>query len=210
MSDRNDLGAGFDPARSAVLSDCGTYRYRLERQTPGEGATAIIMVNPSTADAENDDATIRKLIGFGQRHRWGKLLVGNLFAYRATDVRALATADDPVGPVNDLHLQAMADEAQRVVLAWGPQSKVPLRLRRRWANVWGELPAFKHVYSIGSPAKCGHPKHPLMLAYAEPIIEWVPNDALEAIAMEAATAGETCNRLGPKGDSAGRNGIAQE
>ena len=165
---------GFDPGRSAVLSECGRYRYRLERQCAGDGATLVLMVNPSTADAEKDDATIRKLVGFGNRHRWGRLMVGNLFAYRATDVRELAAAYDPIGPVNDVYLQGMANEADRVICAWGPVSKVPLRLRCRWQVVWGELPMRLATYSIGAPAKCGHPRHPLMLAYSEPLLAWGP------------------------------------
>lgn len=159
---------------SAVISPCGRYRYRLERDGPGEGRTVVIMVNPSTADAELDDATIRKLKGFGARNGWGRIIVGNLFAYRATDVRELATADDPIGPLNDMHLNIMEDEADRIVVAWGPVTKVPKRLRDRWRQVWGERRGLTPIYSIGEPAKCGHPKHPLMLAYDTPIIPWSP------------------------------------
>jgi hypothetical protein len=132
------------------------------------------MVNPSTADAEQDDATIRKLKGFGARNGWGRIIVGNLFAYRATDVRELATAVDPIGPLNDMHLNIMEDEADRIIVAWGPVTKVPPRIRNRWLDVWGERRAFAPVYSIGEPAKCGHPKHPLMLAYDTPIVPWYP------------------------------------
>ena len=65
----------------AIISPCGTYRYRLDRPDVfGDLNTAVIMVNPSTADATNDDATIRKLIGFRDRKAWGNLIVGNLFA----------------------------------------------------------------------------------------------------------------------------------
>lgn len=158
----------------AVISDCGHYRYRLERDGPGEGRTVVIMVNPSTADADQDDATIRKLKGFGARNGWGRIIVGNLFAYRATDVRELATADDPVGAMNDTYLRMMTLSADRIIVAWGPVSKVPRRLRERWRHVWTRLPACPPVFSIGEPAKCGHPKHPLMLAYDTPIIPWTP------------------------------------
>ena len=73
--------------RSAVISDCGRYRYRLERHgLSGAGAVAWIMVNPSTADATTDDATIRKVVGFSERMGAGWLIVGNKFAYRATDI----------------------------------------------------------------------------------------------------------------------------
>lgn len=158
---------------SAVISPCGQYRYRLERDGEGEGKTAVIMVNPSTADAEQDDATIRKLKGFGQRNKWGRIIVGNLFAYRATDVRELAKVPDPVGPDNDAHLRRMFDEADRVIFAWGRISKVPKGWQYRWRNVRdvalmsGKLPLI-----IGKATSCGHPPHPLMLAYETPIVPW--------------------------------------
>lgn len=156
---------------SAIISPCGKYRYRLERDGPGEGSTAIIMVNPSTADAERDDATIRKLRGFGARNQWGRIIVGNLFAYRATDVRELAGQSDPVGPENDDHLARIIDEANRVIVAWGPVSKQPKHLRDTFRAV-GRIAGWSGLHSIGQPAKCGHPKHPLMLPYDSPILEW--------------------------------------
>lgn len=153
----------------AVLSECGKYRYWLDRQCEGEGATAVIMVNPSTADADMDDATIRKLRGFGNRNCWGRLIVGNLYAYRATDVRELSWQDDPVGPDNDYWLAQIAGTVDRVIYAWGPVSKQPKAYRGlRWPKVMG-LFADVDAFSIGGPAKCGSPKHPLMLPYDSPI-----------------------------------------
>lgn len=157
---------------AAEISSCGQYRYRLERDGPGEGATAVIMVNPSTADATADDATIRKLRGFGQRHQWGKIIVGNLFAYRATDVRKLADVADPVGPDNDAHLMRIFAEANRVIVAWGPVAKVPRVWRFRAGKV-ARL-ANRPLLMIGPPAMCGSPRHPLMLAYDSPLLEWKP------------------------------------
>lgn len=160
----------------AIISDCGRYRYRLERPCIfGEETTAVIMVNPSTADAVQDDHTIRKLLRFRQMHQWGDLIVGNLFAFRATDVRELATAPDPVGPDNDYHLRTIIGEASRVVVAWGPTSKLPRALRERWRTITDiAQPLGKPLLSIGAPAKDGHPRHPLMLAYHEPILAWKP------------------------------------
>lgn len=157
--------------KSAIISDCGQYRYRLERQCEGEGSTAVIMVNPSTADATIDDATIRKLIGFGNRNQWGRLIVGNLFAYRATDVRELGKVSDPVGPENDRYLAEMIDGCNRIIVAWGPITKQPKYLRGRW-RTFGRMAGWTGLQSIGEPAKCGHPKHPLMLSYASEIIPW--------------------------------------
>lgn len=158
---------------SAILSPCGLYRYRLEREGRGDGATAIIMVNPSTADAEADDATIRKLRGFGERYGWGRIMVGNLFAFRATDVRELAGAADPVGPDNDYHLRNIIGDAQRVVVAWGASAKLPKALRGRWREITGiAQPLGKPLLSIGAPAKDGHPCHPLMLPYERRLQPW--------------------------------------
>jgi len=155
----------------AVISDCGQYRYRLERDGTADGATAVIMVNPSTADAEQDDATIRKLKGFGERNEWGRIIVGNLFAYRATDVRDLGKVSDPIGPENDEHLFRIISSVDRIVVAWGPIAKQPKYQRarfRRFLALAGDVP----LVSIGAPAKCGHPKHPLMLGYDNPILPW--------------------------------------
>ena len=158
---------------SAVISPCGKYRYRLDRPSPDHWVTAIIMVNPSTADAQNDDATIRKLRGFGERNRWGRLIIGNLFAYRATDVRELGKVSDPIGPENDDHLRRILAEADQVICAWGPVSKQPKQWRSRFLDVVSLIYVTGlKPQSIGDPAKCGHPKHPLMLAYDTPIVEW--------------------------------------
>lgn len=158
---------------SAIISPCGAYRYRLERHgLSGAGAIAWIMVNPSTADATTDDATIRKVVGFTERLGGGWAVVGNKFAYRATDVRALRTAPAPVGPDNDMHLLKIMAEARTVIVAWGPLAKLPPRHRSRWAIV----PALAKKVGVDlmclGTAQDGHPRHPLMLAYDTPLIPW--------------------------------------
>lgn len=167
------MGRGLDTSRSAILSGCGRYRYRLERAGPGEGRTAIIMVNPSTADAEEDDATIRKLCGFGRRYDWGRLIVGNLFAYRSTDVREVGKVFDPVGPDNGYRLAEIFLDADRVIFAWGALGKLPKRLRDQWREVDRICRAMhSQPMSIGEPAKDGHPCHPLMLPYTRQLQPW--------------------------------------
>lgn len=104
----------------AVLSSCGRYRYRLGRQFGlGDRNVVFVGVNPSTADATVDDPTVRKWIGFAKRWELDRIEVVNLFAYRATDVRALAEAADPVGPENDAYLRAALAGAELVVPCWG-------------------------------------------------------------------------------------------
>lgn len=158
---------------SAVISDCQRFRYRLERQAAQEGRTAaFIMVNPSTADATDNDHTIRKLLGFAERHDIGRIIVGNKFAFRATDVKALRTAADPVGPDNDRHLEQIMRDADLHILAWGPLAKLPPNLRSRWRDVASIADRVGcRLMCLGS-AQDGHPRHPLMLAYAATLTDW--------------------------------------
>jgi hypothetical protein len=175
---REPAGAPMLPglaAGSAIISPCGLYRVRLERELSDAGMVAAICgVNPSTADALIDDQTIRKDMGFGRRLGWRRIIKVNKFAFRATDVKALRSARDPIGSDNDLHIEQAFREADIAIAAWGPLSKLPDRLRTRWRKVAAI------AESVGKPLHCfgtaqdGHPRHTLMLAYDTPLIEWSP------------------------------------
>lgn len=165
------LGSGS----SAVISACGLYRSRLDRKISDSGpVVAIPGVNPSTADALKNDATIRKDIGFGQRLGWGRIIKPNKFEFRATDVRELRSAHDPIGPNADEHLYEIFREADLVIPAWGPLTKLPKRLRGRWRRVVQIARDAGHetLWCFGT-AKDGQPRHTLMLAYSTPLIPWV-------------------------------------
>jgi len=159
--------------RSAIISPCGLYRTRLDRMIADKGLVAAILgVNPSTADAEVDDATIRKDMGFGRRLGWRQIIKGNKFAYRATDVRELRKVTDPIGPGNNEALEAIMREADVVVAAWGPLAKLPSHLRARWRDVVAIAERTgKPLYCFGT-AKDGQPRHTLMLAYDTPLEIW--------------------------------------
>jgi hypothetical protein len=145
--------------RAALLSPCGQFRYRLGRRWADGAPLLFVMLNPSTADADVDDATIRRCIKFAQAHGFPALEVVNLFAYRATDPKELRRAGYLAGPENDAHIRQAADEAAAVCVAWG-------------ANV-AELERPHVVLSLlhasGKPLQClritrsGYPQHPLML-----------------------------------------------
>ena len=158
---------------SAVISSCGLYRWRLDRELSNAGPVAAILgVNPSTADAALDDPTIRKDTGFGRRLGWSRFIKGNLFAFRSTNVKTLRLVDDPVGRYNDLYLEEIMREADIVIAAWGPLAKLPKPLRERWktvAYIAGHIGRKLHCWGT---ALDGHPRHPLMLSYSVPLVEW--------------------------------------
>ena len=153
--------------RSAVISDCGFYRYRLDRRFGDGPCVMFLMVNPSTADATIDDATIRKCVGFAGRWGFGRIVVGNKFAFRATDVKELRKITDPVGPENNEHLRLMMTESDMVVAAWGSLSKLPETLRSRWKDIVTMADAAQRDLAAIGICADGHPMHPLMPAYRE-------------------------------------------
>src|SRR5262245_43270667 len=115
---------GSEIERDAVISTCGLYRYHLSRLWDETlPRVAFIMLNPSTADALIDDATIRKCVGFAKKWGCGSLCVVNLFAYRATKPRDMMKVRDPVGPENDEYIVKICDDAAQsggqLICAWG-------------------------------------------------------------------------------------------
>lgn len=153
---------------SCRLSDCGKYRYTLSRmweQTRGwDDTVAFLMLNPSTATGEEDDPTIRRCVGFAKSLGFKRLVVVNLFAYRATDPQELRRAPRRVGAHNDDAIAEVCSD-RTVICAWGSSA----------ATVFGDRPdkVMGLLKDVGARTTCfgktasGWPRHPLYL----------PNDA---------------------------------
>jgi len=107
----------------AVISPCRQYRYSLWRIWATAPYLNVIGLNPSTADAELDDPTIRRCVGFAKQWGYGGLYMTNLFAYRATDPNKMKKQVDPIGVENDKTLIEVASKAGCVVIAWGNHGK---------------------------------------------------------------------------------------
>lgn len=146
-------------SKYAVISHCRRYRYRLGRRW-GDGLPLLyVMLNPSTADAEADDPTIRRCIGFAKAHGFGAIDVVNLFAFRATNPADLLRAVHPVGPDNNWYITLAAREAGAVCVAWGANA----RESERPSEVLPLIRDQGHEPFCLSITKHGHPGHPLML-----------------------------------------------
>lgn len=164
---------------SAVLSPCGTWRYVLERTVNDRGLTYLFAgVNPSKADALKNDHTSSKWIGFVERWGGWRYLAINPFAFRATDVRELQHAADPIGPDNDLHIERAIRQADVLVPCWGNRQKLPEPLRPRLDAVLAMLVASgKPVMCFGLTAG-GDPLHPLTLSYKTPLVPLAAADLI--------------------------------
>lgn len=151
--------------KSAVISDCGTYRYFLLRGEQNQ--LPFIMLNPSTADDKLDDPTIRRCISFAKSFGYDGIVVLNLYALRATNPKELWTHDDPVGPDNDLWLTGNSFHHREVVCAWGANAK-PDRVKQVADMLTGLGVKLK---CLGT-TKAGAPRHPLYVKGDTPLIDW--------------------------------------
>ncbi len=161
----------------AVFSEDRVYRYALWRLWDStKPAVVFIMLNPSTADGQTDDPTIRKCVGFTKRWGGGALVVVNLFAFRATDPKVLMAHHNEEyyagrvvdAPNNEYWIDSAIEgkicpNVDKIVCAWGPKGtflRGSDRMRRFLSN--------KPLWAIRL-AKGGEPCHPLMLPYSEPL-----------------------------------------
>lgn len=150
----------------ADISQCGRYRYVLERDFVGVGPTVVFcMLNPSTADAENNDPTIRRCIGFARREGAGKLAVVNLFAGRATKPDDLFVMEDPVGPRNEQAWESLLTGDEIFIAAWGADKRAKRAADRfrAWARMWK-----RELYCLGK-TQAGAPRHPLYVKANAPL-----------------------------------------
>lgn len=147
-----------DQTKGAELSECGTYRYQLWRVWNTELPKVLfIMLNPSTADENTDDSTIRRCINFAKDWGYGGLFVGNLFAYRSTAPKGLLNVENPFGEFNNYHLTEMAEKCELIVCAWG---NAPILKKLKYYPTLKNISKPLHFIAL---AKGGTPKHPLYL-----------------------------------------------
>lgn len=147
--------------RTALID--GPYRYTLTRQwNAGLPLMAWIMLNPSTADADRDDPSIRRCVSFAGREGYGGIYVANLFAWRATDPDDLPDSKVAVGPDNGIWLRAAVSH-DLCIAAWGSN-------RHAIRGVEYNL-----LYLHGASLSClgltrmGQPRHPLYLPANAPL-----------------------------------------
>jgi hypothetical protein len=180
--------------RAAHLSDCGQYRYVLHRMWGDGLPLTFAMLNPSTADAEQDDPTISRCVGFARREGYDGIRVVNLYAFRATKPADLWRAAEPTGGErNDDLLREIGRQAKGawpLVAAWGAQP----RARGRIAQVLA-MPGWDRVIALGV-TKDGSPRHPLyvpadapLMSFREPMTTTPAHDPAEVPAEVPGTAG---------------------
>jgi len=116
--------------KSAVLSPCLRFRYLLKgawlSDAAAPGTVCFIGLNPSTADAEVDGSTIRRMCGFASHLGFASIAVVNLCPIRATNPKRMlkmAASKDPrylkAFAKNDEVVKQACREVVMVIPRWG-------------------------------------------------------------------------------------------
>lgn len=155
----------------ARISSCERYRYWLSREWSEENPLRVCFIglNPSTADAVNDDPTIRRCINFAKRWGYGGLYMANLFAYRTKSPKLLKEAYAPIGLFNDQAILDVATRSKMIVCAWGNHGSYLCRDREVI-----ELLRDDHTLAAFGITNAGQPKHPLYLPADSDPWQWEP------------------------------------
>lgn len=70
--------------RSATISRCGSFRWKLTRTWSSDGGrVCFIGLNPSTADHRDDDPTVRWWTHWSRVHGYGGFTAVNLYPFRS-------------------------------------------------------------------------------------------------------------------------------
>lgn len=154
----------------AHFSPCGQFRYELWRRwedAPLQRPAVFIGLNPSKADGETDDHTIRRVTTFAKAWGYSSLCMLNLFAFRSTYPIHLVDAADPVGVSNDHHIRAVCAHSGIVIACWGDFSNAFRPIPELWAararEVWTMLATLGvEIHCLGT-TKEGYPRHPSRL-----------------------------------------------
>ena len=142
--------------KNATFSSCRTYRYSLSRVWDKKKKYVLFIgLNPSTANEEADDPTIRRCVNYAKDWGYGGFMMVNLFAYRTTLPSNLKKVKYPVGSKNDKYIVILSKKADITVAAWGNNGNLYSRE--------------KHVLHLVPSLMClkinksGQPAHPLYL-----------------------------------------------
>lgn len=168
------------PRNACVFSACEQYRYALIHSwgvvddcfvqvepRPDEKRIMWIGLNPSTADQNQLDPTLRRIRWFSHQFGFRSFVMTNLFAYRATKPRAMLRHANPIGTDNDAMLTEAAKSAGMIIACWGTHG----------AHLARDVSVRK---LINAPLFClginegGTPRHPLYVPGIQKPIPFAP------------------------------------
>ncbi len=191
----------------AILSPDAVHRYWLQRHKPAMfldgvlGRALFVMLNPSTADAVEDDMTVKKCLGFARGLGLDRIGIVNLFTVRATDPSALRHIAERNGEEADGYIRAALDWLReggplgRLIFAYGSAPWVGAKDDRTMAGALIRAQAERIGFvrdealrrglqpmALGVTAD-GWPRHPSRFGYGEANAHFQPVPAAHFAAL---------------------------
>ena len=140
-------------AHGADFSSNRKHRFALWRAwDESKPEVMFIGLNPSTANEEKNDPTIRKVIKFAVNWGYGSVTMLNLFTYVTTYPEELKTCKNPLLQA-DVTLISYARDADKIIFAWGNFKEAQERAKQ-------VIAMFPNAYCLVKN-KDGSPRHPL-------------------------------------------------
>ncbi len=157
---------------TAQISDCGRYRWTLTRKWDERPVLLVVMFNPSTADAKQDDATIALLCHVAAHNSYGGIVVVNGIPLRSSNPDAAVDMVNTWEERRDWHdrdilmrniaiVQEKTAEAAAVLLAWGNLAdRCSPWFDHVLEQITESLASETPICCLGRTVK-GYPKHPM-------------------------------------------------
>jgi len=140
----------------------------------------FVGLNPSCADGQRDDPTLRRLVAYGRRWGFGRLEVINLFGAVATTPAALKRLADPVGTDNEAWIR-------RCLGRLGPWRSEAILAR--------ESAAADPMGPLGSLLWLGWGNGGAWLGRDRTLLAQVAEFALKPFALRCTASGQPCHPL---------------
>lgn len=144
--------------KQAEISDDQLYRFLLTREwDSNKGKVMWIMLNPSTADAMNDDPTIKKCVSYADKWGYGSIAVVNTNPFRSPNPKEMRGHSLPVDVWVQNHavIERESANADMIVAGWGNDAE--FEALKFFVNRFGNR---LFALQVNNTA---HPAHPLYL-----------------------------------------------
>jgi hypothetical protein len=166
----------FSVISNAIFNENRTYRYRLWRMNDQPKKVLLyIMLNPSSADENRNDNTIKRLFNFTNDFGYDGFIVCNLCAIISTNSKKIKNKII----LSKLDMTIIKDTLdkipiiEKVVYAWGSNNKIDKKQIYKISSLTELLEQYGHKPYCFSFNNDGSPKHPLMLPQNETLVPYL-------------------------------------
>jgi len=125
----------------------------------------FILKNPSTADENTDDPTLKWVVGWTYRNNIHNFTICNLYAYvdAGQDNLKNVKQDECIGKSNNDEIKKCLMEHEEIILGWGghkPLNEKDYDARIKEVLKFEEIKN-KELFKVGECPKEEYPRHPL-------------------------------------------------